>query len=124
MPGGRPSLYDSNYCDKIVKLAADGWSLAEIAHEFGVARPSLYDWAEQHPEFSTALTRAKSAEQAWWERAARETVRKGANEFNGLVWKVTMQARFRDDYTERKELTGKDGGALQITFAKADADLL
>jgi hypothetical protein len=41
-----------------------------------------------------------------------------------------MQARFRDDYTERKvtELTGKDGGAIQtetkmaIDASKLDPD--
>jgi hypothetical protein len=29
----------------------------------------------------------------------------GSKDFNAAVWKVTMAARFRDDYTERKDVT-------------------
>ena len=38
-----------------------------------------------------------------------------AEKFNALVWKTSMQARFRDDYTERKinEVSGPDGGAIK-----------
>ena len=38
-----------------------------------------------------------------------------ADKFNALVWKTSVQARFRDDYTERKvtELSGPDGGAIK-----------
>ena len=76
-------------------------------------RESLYDWAKVHQEFSTALRIAKQHEQKWWENKGIEGL--GADKFNAMVWKVSMQARFRDDYTERKvtELTGKDGGAIQ-----------
>ena len=39
-----------------------------------------------------------------------------ADKFNALVWKTSVQARFRDDYTERTqtEITGKSGGPVKI----------
>ena len=45
-----------------------------------------------------------------------------SREFNAPVWKKTMEARFRDDYTERKEYTGKDGGPIQTEELSENAD--
>jgi len=72
-----------------------------------------YGWADEHEDFRTALSRAKVLEQQWWERAGRSGM--VADKFNALVWKTSVQARFRDDYTERKvtEVTGANGGAIK-----------
>lgn len=109
MPAGRPSLYKPEYCEKIVELASEGKGWAEIAHTLGVTRTTLYEWGDKHPDFSTALTRAKVAEQAWWEDTGRKSL--FADKFQAAVWSKSMSARFRDDYTERTkaEITGKDG---------------
>lgn len=124
-PVGRPSMYRPEYCDVAVAVGKLGGSPNEIACEIGVLRESLYDWAKVHPEFSTALKLAKQYEQKWWENKGLEGM--SADKFNAVVWKTSMQARFRDDYTERKvtEVTGKDGGAIQTeTRATIDATQL
>ena len=123
-PVGRPTKYKPEYCERVIKLADQGAGPAEYAVDFGVDRVSLYDWAASHEEFSTALSRAKIHEQAWWEREGRSGMR--ADKFNALVWKTSMQARFRDDYTERKEtqLTGANGGAVQVESKSVDTDAL
>lgn len=123
-PVGRPSKYKPEYCERVIELADQGAGPAEYAVDFGVDRVSLYDWAAAHEEFSTALSRAKIHEQAWWEREGRSGMR--ADKFNALVWKTSMQARFRDDYTERKEtqLTGANGGAVQVETKTVDTDAL
>ena len=108
---GRPSLYKPEYCDVAIEIARAGGSWAEIAGECDVDRATLYDWAERHPDFSTALKKAKVLEQIWWERAAKSGLY--ADKFNAAVWTKSMQARFRDDYTERREVTGADGGPIQ-----------
>lgn len=94
-------------------MAREGKGWASYAAKFEIDRSTLYDWAEQHPEFSTTLRRAKVLEQEWWENTGREGI--GAERFNALVWKTSVQARFKEDYTERKvqEVTGKDGGAIK-----------
>ena len=45
-----------------------------------------------------------------------------AEKFNALVWKTSVQARFRGDYTERMqtELTGKDGGPVKVEAKTID----
>lgn len=113
-PVGRPSKYKPEYCEKVIELAKKGYGWAQYAAEFEIDRTTLFDWRDQHPDFSTALTRAKVLEQAWWEEQAHKGM--FADKFNALVWKTSVQARFRDDYTERKEttVTGADGGAIKI----------
>lgn len=114
-PVGRPSKYKPEYCERVVEMARkEGAGPAEYAAEFDVDRTTLYDWAAAHEDFSTALSRAKINEQAWWERAGRTGMY--LDKFNALVWKTSVQARFRDDYTERTqtEVSGRGGGPVKI----------
>ena len=115
MPAGRPSDYKPDFCDRIVELGAQGASVAEMAFELGVTKPTLTNWAEAHPEFLSAFTRAKLASQVWWERKGRDGMEKSSSEFQASIWSRSMAARFPDDWREVKgtELTGKDGGPVQ-----------
>lgn len=124
-PVGRPSKYKPEYCERILEMAAEGCSMAEYAAEFGIDRTTLFDWRDQHEEFSTALTRAKVLEQSWWEREARMNVKN--KEFNANLWYRCAASRFRDDYTERKstEVSGPGGAPLQVeSVTKIDASTL
>ena len=89
MPAGRPSDYNPAFCEDVIALAAEGMSQAEIAFEFGIARSTLHEWGEKHPEFSAALSRAKTAEQMWWEKKARNSLE--ADRFQQVVWAKSMQ---------------------------------
>jgi hypothetical protein len=107
MPAGRPSDYDPKHCETVIELGKRGKSLAQMASHFDAARSTIDEWASKHPEFSEALTRAKAHAQAWWEDAGQDGLK--ADKFNAQVWTKSMQARFRDDYTERQQIeqTGK-----------------
>lgn len=107
-PGGRPSTYPSTpedrqaLCDRVIALASEGLSECEISVEIDVPRKTMHRWAEEHKEFRAALTRAKEQEQAWWERTGRNAL--NDKEFNHNLWVKSMQARFRDEYTERRKV--------------------
>ena len=118
MPAGRPSSYKPEYCEQVIELGSKGMSPVQIAVELGVPRTTMLSWADVHEEFSTALTRAKEHEQAWWERQGM--VGMVGDKFNAAVWKTSMQARFREDYTETRRITGEDGGAVQIEVKPSD----
>lgn len=121
-PVGRPTKYKPEYCEKILELAKEGKGWVSWALACGVDRPTLYAWGDQHPEFLTALKEAKLLEQLWWEEVGRSSVHE--KHFQSVIWRTSMQARFREDYTERKvqEVTGKDGGAIRHEH-KATIDL-
>lgn len=111
MPAGRPTTYDPAYCDEVVELGKAGKSKAQMAAHFDVSRQTIDNWAADQEEFLEALNRAMAHCQAWWETKGAEGMEKPG--FNAAVWKKSVEARFREDYTERKELTGASGGPME-----------
>lgn len=110
----RPTEYDPSYCERVIEMGAEGKSVVEIAYELGHGKTTLYRWREEHPEFRAALTRAKEAEQVWWEKKGRENLEKPV--FQASMWSRSMAARFPDDWREKQDidLTGK----IQVTEVK------
>jgi transposase len=119
--GGRPSKYDPAYCAKVVKLGKQGKSLTQIAVALDVDKATLNNWADKHIEFFTSLTRAKQCEQAWWEDMGQKGLT--ADKFNSAVWAKSMSARFRDDYTERRELAGVPDRPIETKEVSSRRDL-
>ena len=111
---GRPTLYRVEYNDQVIEMGKQGYSIAMMASALDVDKASIYDWKDRYPDFSTSLSKAMAHAQAWWERAGIDGMQSN-KQFNALVWKVSMQARFREDYTERKvqEVSGPNGGPVQ-----------
>lgn len=111
MPAGRPTKYKKEFCAKVIEVGEIGGWLSEMAEVCDVHRSTMDEWAANHPEFSEALTRAKQKAQAWFEREGREGLK--ADRFNAPLWQKQMSARHRDEYTERNELTGANGGPIK-----------
>ncbi len=85
--------------------------MCEMAEACDVTRQTMHNWADEHSEFLAALTRAKQKAQAWFEREGRTGLR--ADRFNSALWAKQMSARHREEYTERREHTGADGGSFK-----------
>lgn len=100
-PGGRPSLYDPTYCERVIELGADGLSITGMAAEIGVDKATIMEWAKVHPEFSSALSRARAISQAWWERKGKESlVLPREVNFAQAVWTRSLACMFPDDWKE------------------------
>ncbi|MEM8797538.1 MAG: helix-turn-helix domain-containing protein [Pseudomonadota bacterium] len=99
---GRPSAYEPTFCERVIALGKEGMSPAEIASDLGVARSTMLGWAAKHDAFADALDQAHNEAQAWWERKGREGL--DATRFQATLWKKIMEARFREDYTEKREV--------------------
>lgn len=119
---GRPSLYDPAYCDQVMEWGAQGKSKAWMCANLGIARQTLENWAEAHPEFLDAITRAMLMSQAWWEDQGQSYMLMGhqSGTFNASVWSRSMAARFPADWREKSEQTiqGPDGGPLTVITRK------
>jgi transposase-like protein len=117
MPMGRPTDYRPEFCEQAVELGAQGKSYAQIGAAFGVARKTLYEWAERYPEFRDALARARDLSLSWWEEQAHTGMWESPEglRLNPQLWSRSMAARFPDDYRESKktEITGANGGPIQ-----------
>lgn len=100
MPAGRPTAYKPEYCDAVIELGRAGKSKVQMAAEFDVCKQTLLNWADAHPEFMDALTRAETQAQAWWETQGQ--IGMTGDKFNGSVWSRSMAARFPGDWREVK----------------------
>lgn len=110
-PAHRPSLYLQEYCEVVERLAREkGYSPAQLATELNVSKQSLYQWASVHPQFADSLARAKTFEQAHWESIGRGALPR--KHFQAQVWRTSMAARFKDEYTE--------GRSVEVTVSLGD----
>ena len=106
---GRPSKYDVAYCDRVVELGRQGKSRAQIAAAIGVSRNTLDNWAEQHPEFLSAIKDAHDLALAWWEEAGQLGMQR--RDFNASMFIFQVVNRFRGDYR-------RDAGAAEVPVNK------
>lgn len=116
-PGGRPpgsSEYKPEYDEMVIAWGKQGKSRAWIADELGVVRNTLKNWEAAYPSFLTAMERAQTAAQRWWEEAGQNGM--FTREFNAPIWSRSMAARFPDDWRESKDMNLN--GTLNITEIK------
>ena len=112
---GRPTLYDpATHPALVIELGSQGMSDTEIANEMDIDRATLRDWAQRHPEFSTALTRARQASLTWWETAQRTGY--AQHVIGAQVYKLAVTNRFKADYSDmsKVEQTTRDGDKADI----------
>ena len=118
---GRPSLYKPEYCDKVIAFGKEGRSLTQMASRLDVDRETLNYWADHYPDFSAALTRAKVHAQNWWEDKGQAGL--ADRNFNAPLWHKNVASRFREDYADRREVTGANGGPIQQSVTLRTLDV-
>lgn len=114
---GRPTDYRPEYCETVVDLGKQGKSVAQMCAHFDISRQTIDNWAAANPAFLEAFNRAKVHMQAKLEEIGFDGLT--SKDFNAPVWKKTMEARFREDYTERREHDVRQ----QVVIAKEASDL-
>ena len=110
MPAGRPTKYDKAYCQGVKDFMADGGCVTEYAAHIGVSKSTVYKWADEHPEFSDALTRAIEIGEAYWMRRLRSDLMV-TKDCNAPLVKLYLANRFgMTDKSEQKvDHTSSDG---------------
>ena|SRR3990167_5653193 len=118
--GGRPSKYDPSFCQKIVdyfsvepyrvipktkrEIPNDLPFLSNFADSIGVNQDTLHEWCKVHPEFSEAFKKAKELQEQFL------VINGLRNNFAQPFTIFAMKNMFR--WTDRHEVTGKDGQPL------------
>lgn len=96
----------------MIEVGSHGGWLSEMAEACDVVRSQMDVWAEAHPEFSEALTRAKQKAQAWFEREGRLGLT--ADKFNSALWAKQMSARHRMEYSDKLDLNHSGGMTVSL----------
>ena len=108
---GRPSTYDPAYCEQAETFLSDGYSVAALAGFLKVAKSTIYEWIERHPEFSDAVKRGQAGAVYWWETANRNLAITGDGNATACVF--GLKNRASDEWRDKTET--EHSGNLQIT---------
>ena len=140
---GRPSEYRPEFCQKAASLCVNGATDFEVAEELGVNVRTLYRWKAEFPDFRQALKVGKELADervkfslyhravGYSHQAVKIFMPAGAE---GPVYadyiehvapdpsaaKLWLTNRMPDEWREKvvQEVTGKDGGPIEIDNAR------
>jgi len=96
--------------------------MVQMAAQLGVDRASIMRWRDEHEEFRASLSRALVLAQEWWEDRGQMGLHD--RNFNAALWMKIVASRYREDYADRKEITGADGGPLKVQASVLDVAAL
>lgn len=108
---GRPSKYSPAFCEEIINLMSEGYSLTAAASVIGVHKDTVYEWEKQIPEFSDAVKLARG------KRTYKlETDLLKAPDGPTVTSRIfALKNACADEWREKvvQENTGPDGGPMQ-----------
>lgn len=108
---GRPPEYKREFCDTVRELLSQGYSLTACAGQIGFSRETVYNWMEAHPEFLDAVKAGRAAGQHIWEERLTKLALTG--EGNATATIFAMKNLYRQDWNDRTEISGPDGGPIK-----------
>ena len=108
MAGGRPTKYKAEYCQAAIDFMAEGYSVTAFAGHIGVARSTVFKWAEEKPEFSDALKTAQAMAAKWWEDTLRQVARTGDGNASAAIFGV--KNRSGEDWRDKQEIDHTTAG--------------
>jgi transcriptional regulator with XRE-family HTH domain len=128
MPAGRPTLYESRFCDLLIEHMSKGLSYESFAGFIGVSKQTIYDWEKANPEFLDAKNIGTEKARLWWEQKAAdylintdETIRDSEGNMttkrtslNSTVWIFNMKNRFKEDWKDRHDVTQTNFEGIRV----------
>lgn len=106
---GRPSKYKPTYCNLLIEHMQEGASIASFAAEIGVARSTINEWADAHPDFSEALKKGKAKCAAWWEKQLRGIATEGGGPGSATAVIFGLKNMASEDWREKQEVEHSGG---------------
>lgn len=120
MSVGRKTDYREEYNQKALEFLSSGKSIIQLGRELGVARSTIYNWAENHPSFMDTLSMGREHSQAVWEDKLEEMMY--SKEVNAPLVKLYFANRFKwHDKPEAEDEEANKPQELNITFGVRDA---
>jgi hypothetical protein len=98
-PGGRPTKYYKEMCNKLPDMFKNGESVVEVCVNLEIHIDTFYDWIKKYPKFSDAYKRGRMLSQAWWEKLGRGAAA-GLAGGHPAYFIFQMKNRFRKNLSE------------------------
>ena len=132
-PVGRPSSYSDEFADAICERMLNGESLVQICKDPEMpSRASVYRWMETRPDFEAKCARAREGMADFLvdeiQDLADQTTEDNVNSMKVKIstkqWRAMKMAPRIYGERSRTELTGADGGPIQVKATTIDARAL
>jgi hypothetical protein len=123
LPMGRPSKYQPEYCEMLIKHMSEGLSFESFGGVVNCHDDTLRNWCELFPEFLDARKRGLQANKIFWERVGVDGAMGKIPGFNATSWIFNMKNRFK--WTDRLESNTNHSGKIDIpavTFVVESSD--
>lgn len=122
MPAGRPTDYKPEYCEDIINYLSDGKHIIQYAAKIGVAKSTIYEWANNYPEFSDALKKAQAKSTAQWLENARLKAFSGEHKGSDamLIW--MLKKKDKEEFGD-KDVDDKKSDSVSILGAVSSETL-
>ena len=113
-PGGRPSEYNSKFCQMLIEHMARGLSFEAFGALVGQSATTLYNWVQKYPEFLEAKKVGKTLEKYFWEEMGVEGTTGRIPWFSSQAWKFNMENRA--GWREKKDAKVASTGTVKLTY--------
>lgn len=107
---GRPSKYSEAYCNEVIEFLAGGHSVTAFAGHIGVARSTVFKWAEEIPEFSDALKVGQAKATALWETILVKVARDGGGNATAAIF--GLKNRASEDWADK--IVNEHAGTMTV----------
>lgn len=134
-PVGRPAQvpYRPSIGEDVMDLMAAGYDVVDCCEKLGIPRRTFYDWQDQHEEFRTYVLRGREALADFDAKRIRSELDAIDTKDGAIIGKVKINAL--QWFAERRnpklygtkvqsEITGKNGGPVEIKAKVINADEL
>ena len=80
----------------------EGYSVTALAGHIGVARSTVFKWAEENEEFSDALKSGQASAALWWEKTLRQVAQTGDGNASAAIFGV--KNRSSEEWKDKQEV--------------------
>lgn len=119
MPAGRPTLYREEYCQQVIDVCSEGYSLTGFAGLIGVSRDTIDEWQRVHAEFSAAVDRAKAIRLAAWEKRAMKVGEEGGSGGQSTMITFMLKNHAPHEFREKQEIEHSGNLSLEALVSQS-----
>ena len=111
---GRPRVetyIDPMWKEIILDSGREGKHLTDFLIKLGFSYETHYELIKRNKQYSETIKEYNKLCEQWWYNKAYESIVKGeSNRFNQRLWTIIMKNKFRDNWTDEKQVDITTGG--------------
>lgn len=114
---GRPTKMTESTINKLEEAFSYAFTDEEACLYAGISRQTLNEYCKKNPEFRDRKQLLKQQPSMLAKRVVVDSI-KSADKQQSNWW---LERKSKDEFSTRQEMSGKDGGPIQITEQRSEA---